>query len=101
MDMAILVVTASFTSGLTDILFNKVMVYMTGHIRVVEDSYTTRRSDVIRDMPRLLKIIKDAVPGIVRVDQVVTVRQQSPAPRLRVVAQVSWRYCSPVVHGAM
>ncbi len=70
--MAILVVTASFTSGLTDILFNKVMVYMTGHIRVVEDSYTTRRSDVIRDMPRFLKIIKDTVPGIVRVDQVVS-----------------------------
>jgi acyl-CoA reductase-like NAD-dependent aldehyde dehydrogenase len=45
--MCILVVTASFTNGLTDILFNKVMVYMTGHIRVVEDTYTPRRSDVI------------------------------------------------------
>jgi ABC-type lipoprotein release transport system permease subunit len=67
--MAILVVTASFTSGLTDILFNKVMVYMTGHIRVVEDSYTTRRSDVIRDMPRLIQTIKETVPGIVRIDQ--------------------------------
>jgi len=70
--MAILVVTASFTSGLTDILFNKVMVYMTGHIRVVENSYSTRRSDVIRDMPRFLKAIKDTVPGIVRVDEVVS-----------------------------
>jgi len=70
--MAILVITASFTSGLTDILFNKVMVYMTGHIRVVEDSYATRRSDVIRDMPRFMKAIKDTVPGIVRVDEVVS-----------------------------
>jgi ABC-type lipoprotein release transport system permease subunit len=70
--MAILVVTASFTSGLTDILFNKVMVYMTGHIRVVRDEYTTRRSDVIRDTPRYMQIIKDTVPGIVRIDQVVS-----------------------------
>ena len=67
--MAILVVTASFTSGLTDILFNKVMVYMTGHIRVVEDTYASRRSDVIRDMPRIVQTIKATVPGIVRIDQ--------------------------------
>ena len=70
--MCILVVTASFTSGLTDILFNKVMVYMTGHIRVVMDSYTTRRSDVIRDVPRIMAAIKENVPGIVRVDQTVS-----------------------------
>ena len=70
--MAILVIVTSFTNGFTDNLFNKVMVYMTGHIRVVEDSYSTRRSDVIRDMPRFMKAIKDTVPGIVRVDEVVS-----------------------------
>src|SRR5208282_2003913 len=70
--MCILVVTASFTSGLTDILFNKVMVYMTGHMRVVMDSYTSRRSDVIRDVPRFMAAIKENVPGIVRVDQTVS-----------------------------
>jgi ABC-type lipoprotein release transport system permease subunit len=67
--MCILVVTASFTSGLTDILFNKIMVYMTGHIRVVMDQYTTRRSDAIRDMPRFIAAIKQNVPGIVRIDE--------------------------------
>ncbi|HVO38214.1 MAG TPA: FtsX-like permease family protein [Spirochaetia bacterium] len=66
--MCILVVTASFTNGLTDILFNKVMVYMTGHIRVIEDSYTTRRSDVIRDTPRMIEAIKRNVEGIKRID---------------------------------
>jgi len=66
--MCILVVTASFTNGLTDILFNKVMVYMTGHIRVEELSYTTRRSDVIRDTPRLIEAIKRNVDGIKRID---------------------------------
>ena len=66
--MCILVMTTSFTNGLTDILFNKVMVYMTGHIRVVQDSYVTRRSDVIRDMPRFIQTIKANVPGIKRID---------------------------------
>ena len=66
--MCILVITAAFTNGLTDILFNRVMVYMTGHIRVQEDSYVSRRSDVIRDTPRFIQIIKDTVPGIKRID---------------------------------
>jgi ABC-type lipoprotein release transport system permease subunit len=70
--MCILVVTASFTNGLTDILFNKVMVYMTGHIRVIEDSYTTRRSDVIRDTPRFIKLIRKNVQGIKRIDVTVS-----------------------------
>ena len=70
--MCILVVTASFTNGLTDILFNRVMVYMTGHIRVVEDSYVSRRSDVIRDTPRFIEIIKKTVPGIKRIDVTVS-----------------------------
>jgi ABC-type lipoprotein release transport system permease subunit len=70
--MCILVVTASFTNGLTDILFNKVMVYMTGHIRVIEDSYTTRRSDVIRDTPRFIALIRKNVQGIKRIDVTVS-----------------------------
>ena len=61
--MCILVVTASFTNGLTDILFNKIMVYMTGHISVQEYSYTTRRSDVIRDTPRFIEPVKKNVRG--------------------------------------
>jgi ABC-type lipoprotein release transport system permease subunit len=66
--MCILVITTSFTNGLTDILFNKVMIYMTGHIRVIQDSYVSRRSDVIRDMPRFIQTIRANVPGIKRID---------------------------------
>ena len=32
--MAVLVLTSSFTNGLSDIIFNKLMVLMTGHITV-------------------------------------------------------------------
>ncbi len=67
--MCILIVTAAFTSGLTDILFNKVLVYMSGHIQVVMNEYTTRRSDVIRDKPRFIRTIQATVEGIKRIDE--------------------------------
>jgi ABC-type lipoprotein release transport system permease subunit len=70
--LCILVVTSSFTNGLTDILFNKVLVYMSGHISVVMDEYTTRRSDVIRDKERFEKIIRKNVDGVVRIDETVS-----------------------------
>jgi ABC-type lipoprotein release transport system permease subunit len=70
--LCILVVTSSFTGGLTDILFNKILVNMSGHIRVVMDEYTTRRSDVIRDKARFEKIIRQNVEGVVRVEEVVS-----------------------------
>jgi ABC-type lipoprotein release transport system permease subunit len=67
--MCILIVTASFTGGLTDILFNKVLVYMSGHIQVVEYEHTSRRSDVIRDKPRFIRTIQATVEGIKRIDE--------------------------------
>ena len=70
--LSILIVTASFTGGLTDILFNKVLVNMSGHIRVSMDEYTTRRSDVIRDKARFIKAIRDNVDGIKQINEVVS-----------------------------
>jgi ABC-type lipoprotein release transport system permease subunit len=70
--MCILVITTSFTSGLTDILFNKMLVYMSGHIKVVMDEYTTRRSDVIRDTDRFIQAFKENVDGIKEIDQSVS-----------------------------
>ena len=70
--MGILVLTSSFTAGLTDILFNKVLVYMTGHISVKMNEYTSRRADVIRDRPRFLRTIQESVEGVVRVEEVVS-----------------------------
>jgi ABC-type lipoprotein release transport system permease subunit len=67
--MCILVVTASFTTGLTDILFNKVLVNISGHIKVVQDVYTTRRSDVIRDNDRFIRAIRANVDGIKSIDE--------------------------------
>jgi putative ABC transport system permease protein len=70
--MCILILTSSFTNGLTDILFNKVLVRMTGHIHVAEYEYTTRRSDVIRDTERFERIIRQTVQGIKRIDATIS-----------------------------
>ena len=70
--LCILIVTSSFTGGLTDILFNKVLVNMSGHIRVEMNEYTTRRSDVIRDKSRFIKAIRDNVDGVKQINEVVS-----------------------------
>jgi len=67
--MCVLVVTTSFTSGLSDILFNRVLVFMTGHIAVQQMQYTTRRTDVIRDKDRLIGLIRQNVEGIKSIDE--------------------------------
>src|SRR4030042_5013342 len=67
--MAILVLTSSFTNGLSDIIFNKLMVLMTGHITVQGLESTRVRTEVVRDAPRLVDIINQNVDGVVTVDQ--------------------------------
>ena len=71
--MCVLVVTTSFTSGLSDILFNRILVFMTGHIGVQELQYTTRRTDVIRDKDRIIGLIKQNVEGIKSINESVGV----------------------------
>ncbi len=70
--MAVLVLTSSFTNGLSDIIFNKLMVLMTGHITVQGLESTRVRTEVVRDAPRLVDIIKQNVDGVVEVDQMLT-----------------------------
>lgn len=65
--MCILVMTTSFTNGLTDILFNRLMVYMTGHIAVEARESTSVNTSVIRDTPRVIKAIRDNVPGVTQI----------------------------------
>ena len=67
--MCILVLTSSFTNGLSDILFNKVLVNMTGHIQLLRYEYTNRRSDVIRDKVRFMAAIKGNVEGVTAIEE--------------------------------
>ena len=60
----ILTVFNSFAKGLSDTLLNRVIVYMSGHIKVnvVEDGRFM--NPIIRDKEKTLKIVRDNVAGI-------------------------------------
>ena len=50
LSMCILIVVFAYTSGITDILFNKIMTYAFGHIRVEMTENTSQMRQVIRDI---------------------------------------------------
>jgi putative ABC transport system permease protein len=62
--MCILVLVFAFTSGITDILFNKVLVYMSGHIRMEMTENTNHFNTIIRDTDRFKQIAEQTVDGI-------------------------------------
>jgi ABC-type lipoprotein release transport system permease subunit len=62
--MCILVLVFAFTSGITDILFNKVLVYMSGHIRMEMNENTNHFNTIIRDTDRFKRIAEQTVDGI-------------------------------------
>ena len=61
--VAILVVANSFSHGISDIMFNKVMRYVTGHVAIRFNERGGVMREIFRDRARVLAAIKDE-PGI-------------------------------------
>ena len=59
--VAVLVIAYSFSAGLTDILLNKIVSNVFGHINVSITEKSAINSH-IRDKDRVLKIIKESIP---------------------------------------
>jgi ABC-type lipoprotein release transport system permease subunit len=64
LSMCILIMIFAFSSGITDILFNKLLVYAFGHIRVDMYENTNQMKYLIRDLDRFSKAARDSIPGI-------------------------------------
>jgi len=66
----ILVIASSFAAGVSDVLFNKIVVYVAGHINVgVTEGRGVMRS-VIRDKARFIELLKREAGGdLVRIDE--------------------------------
>ena len=62
--MMILVLAAAFSQGITDVLFNKVIVYMTGHMQVAVSEFDKKPVQIIRDKARMEELIRKNVSGI-------------------------------------
>jgi ABC-type lipoprotein release transport system permease subunit len=57
----ILIIANSFAHGVSDIMFNKVVVYMTGHVGVMTNEGGGKRLPIFRDRERLFDIIERSV----------------------------------------
>ena len=67
--MMILVVANSFSHGISDTLFNKIIVYMTGHIdfNVLENGRF--RTPITRDLERYENVLSQNLKGVVRIEE--------------------------------
>jgi len=54
----ILIIANSFSTGVSDILFNKIVVYVSGHVKVSINEGKGQMLSIFRDKERLMKIIK-------------------------------------------
>lgn len=61
--MMVLVILGAWAAGLTDIMLNKVLAMMNGHLEVVVSERTTLRAPMIRDRKRFIEAISNAAPN--------------------------------------
>jgi len=61
--MCILIVSNAFSHGLSDILLNKIIVWMTGHIVVTMREKNEKEWEIIRDKERIQQVIQANVAG--------------------------------------
>ena len=65
--MMILVMANAFSYGISDTLFNRMIVYMAGHMNVTAMEESNKQKRIIRDKDRFIKLIKTNIDGIDKV----------------------------------
>ncbi len=61
--MSILMVANAFSHGMSELLLNKFILWITGHIRVSMAEKDTQKWDIIRDQERIEEVIRATIPG--------------------------------------
>ncbi len=69
--MMILVLANSFSRGLSDMIFNKMLVYSMGHINVSVIEGGKSREGIIRDKDRFISIITNNAKNVLQVNQLI------------------------------
>lgn len=75
--MLILVVANSFSHGISDVMFNRVMRYVTGHVSVTVFEKNMFNCVIFRDKDRLLEIINRNSQGVKRIDESVGIMSRA------------------------
>ncbi|HKP95759.1 MAG TPA: FtsX-like permease family protein [Fibrobacteria bacterium] len=60
--MAILVIANAFSHGISDVLFNRIMAYVTGHVTIALSQGGNAMRPLFRDRERLFTAVRNAVP---------------------------------------
>ncbi len=67
----ILVLANSFSRGISDTLFNQIVVYVAGHVRVSFNQDGNIYNQIFKDGDRMLGIINENVPDLVRAEEAI------------------------------
>ncbi|HPG29196.1 MAG TPA: FtsX-like permease family protein [bacterium] len=67
--MAALVTANSFSNGISDVLLNKIVVYIFGHMNISVSERGNFQNMMIRDKKRLIEIIQKNVEGIKEIEE--------------------------------
>ena len=65
----ILVLASSFSHGISDVLFNKIVVYVAGHVSVGFTESGNMYKQVFHDGDRMVSIVKKELPDITQIQE--------------------------------
>src|SRR5271157_1527226 len=65
----ILVLASSFSHGISDVLFNKIVVYVAGHVSVGFSENGNMYRQVFHDGPRMITIVKKELSDITQIQE--------------------------------
>ncbi|MFP4165059.1 MAG: ABC transporter permease [Chitinispirillaceae bacterium] len=68
---AILVLANSFSRGISDVLFNEIVVYVAGHMKVSFNQDGNVYNQVFKDGDRMLEIVDENVPDLIRAEEAI------------------------------
>ena len=61
---ALFVLASAFAEGVSDTLFNRIIVNVVGHVSIVPAESGKRRLQIVRDLPRFKDLVRSAVPDL-------------------------------------
>lgn len=67
--VVVLTTANGFSRGIADNILNRIVVYISGHVKINAIESGRIMSPIIRDRERLIKVVQETVPDVVRIDE--------------------------------
>jgi ABC-type lipoprotein release transport system permease subunit len=69
----VLVIANSFSHGISENLFNKIVVYISGHVSVAFSENGNQLRQIFHDGPRAMEIVKREIPDVLAIQEAISV----------------------------